>query len=51
MACDMVPVFLARTVEGLAAYEDSLLKRDGFFQRQALLDPFTHRRPSAPCPQ
>ena len=31
---DMVPVFLARTVEGLAAFEDTLLKRDGFFQRQ-----------------
>ena len=31
---DMVPIFLARTVEGLAAFEDTLLKRDGFFQRQ-----------------
>lgn len=31
---DQVPVFLARTVEGLAAYEDTLLRRDGFFQRQ-----------------
>ena len=33
-AVEMVPVFLARTVEGLAAFEDTLLKRDGFFQRQ-----------------
>ena len=31
---DMVPIFLARTVEGLAAFEDTLFKRDGFFQRQ-----------------
>lgn len=30
----MVPIFLARTVEGLAAFEDTLFKRDGFFQRQ-----------------